>query len=197
MNGEVANEFAPPAADCWLHPAVVVRDSPIDGDGLFATAPIKAGEAVSRLGGRLVSDAELQSIFETSDQYVDTVSIAEDVNLVLPPRQPSGYGNHSCEPNLWWATSAGADGYTLVARRDIGPGEEVTNDYGASTSDPHWAMECSCGSAICRGVVTGDDWRHRELQDRYGDHWAPVLRNRIEAARREGERAANLAAPLA
>lgn len=192
MNAELATELPQPAADCWLHPGVAVRESPIDGYGLFATVPISAGEAVSRLGGRLVTDDEMEAIFRMSDGYIDTISIEENVNLVLPPRRPSGYGNHSCDPNLWWS-----DAYTLVAMRDIEPGEELVNDYGTSTADPHWAMECSCGAESCRGVVTGDDWRRHDLRDRYGTHWAPVLAKRIEAARREGERAANLAAPLA
>ena len=42
-----------PGADCWLHPAVVVADSSIQGHGLFCTAPIAAGTLVARLGGRL------------------------------------------------------------------------------------------------------------------------------------------------
>jgi hypothetical protein len=192
VNAELATELQEPSPDCWLHPGVVVRDSPIEGDGLFATVPIAAGEVVSRLGGRLLTDDELNAVFATSDHYVDTISVAEGVNLLLPDRQHSGYGNHSCDPNAWWS-----DAYTLVARRDIAPGEEVVNDYGASTADPHWAMQCSCGSVLCRGVVTGDDWRRHDLRERYGEHWTPVLRNRIEAARREGERAADLAAPLA
>jgi len=47
--------------DCWLHPEVEVRPSPIAGDGLFARAPIQAGTAVSRLGGRVVTWPELES----------------------------------------------------------------------------------------------------------------------------------------
>ena len=33
----------------------------------------------------------------------------------------------------------------------------------------------TCGSPLCRGVVTGEDWRRPELQARYGDHWIPAL----------------------
>ena len=50
---------APPET-CWLHPGVEVRESPIEGRGLFATEPIKAGSVVARLGGRLVSGLELR-----------------------------------------------------------------------------------------------------------------------------------------
>jgi hypothetical protein len=43
-----------PEPECWLHPAVEVRASAIQGLGLFAREDIPAGVVVSRLGGRLV-----------------------------------------------------------------------------------------------------------------------------------------------
>ncbi len=39
-----------------------------------------------------------------------------DLHLVLPPRRPNGYGNHSCDPNLWWVGP-----YELAARTTIAP----------------------------------------------------------------------------
>ena len=57
---------------------------------------------VSRLGGRLVSSAELVQLVRETAGYVDTITVAPDVHLVLPPRRPNGFGNHSCDPNLWW-----------------------------------------------------------------------------------------------
>jgi hypothetical protein len=59
-----------------------------------------------------------------------------------------------------------------VARRDIAAGEELTNDYATSTRQPGFAMACSCGSARCRGTITGNDWRLPSLRERYGDHWS-------------------------
>lgn len=154
----------------WLHPGVEVRHSPIAGEGLFATEAIDEGTVVSRLGGREVTTAELEELFATSDTYVDTITVGPGLHLVLPPGTPNGKGNHSCDPNLWWT-----DAVTLVARRDIAPGEEVTNDYGASTASADFAMDCSCGATLCRGRVTGDDWRRADLRERYGDHWVPAL----------------------
>ena len=175
---------AVPAADCWLHPDVEVRRSPISGRGLFARRPITADTVVSRIGGRLVSTIELQEIFAaaTADPlrpYVDTVVVDEDVHLVLPPRHNNGYGNHSCDPNLWWI-----DAYTLAARRDILAGEEVTSDYATSAGIEAFTMRCSCGSPLCRHVITGNDWRIPALQLRYGDHWVPALSAHIRATSR-------------
>jgi hypothetical protein len=171
-----------PEPESWLHPEVEIGPSSIAQLGLFARAAIAPGTIVSRMGGRLVTGTELQQIFiETAQRpdhpYVDTITVEEDLHLVLPPGQPNHYGNHSCDPNLWWA-----DAYTLVAPRPIEAGEEVTSDYATSTGVADFAMACSCGSSLCRGVITGQDWRRPELQARYGDHWIPALLIRIQRA---------------
>lgn len=166
-----------PEPDCWLHPAAEVRSSSIAGAGLFARRPIPAGTAVSRIGGRLVPGHELRrllSAVQDSGGYLDTITVADDSHLVLPAGQINGKGNHSCDPNLWWAAP-----YTLVARRDIGVDEELTNDYATSTGEEDFAMPCRCGTAQCRSVVTGRDWSRLELQQRYASHWVPGLLNRI------------------
>jgi uncharacterized protein len=168
-----------PEPDCWLHPGVEVRTSAIAGLGLFALIPIAADTVVSRLGGRLVTSAELNRLIADPDQpYIDTIAVSETHHLVLPPRRANGCGNHSCDPNLWWAGP-----YELAARRDIAAGEELTNDYATSTGEPGFAMACDCRAALCRGTVTGDDWRRPELHRRYGDHWVPVLLTRIARLR--------------
>jgi uncharacterized protein len=168
-----------PDSDCWLHPAAEVRPSLVAGEGLFASTHIRVGTAVSRLGGRLVTGAELRRLLSRAlhcgGGYVDTITVAEDTHLVPPAGQTNGKGNHSCDPNLWWAAP-----YTLVARRDIPAGEELTNDYSTSTGEENFVMPCRCGTTQCRGVVTGDDWKRPELQERYGNHWVPGLLGRIQ-----------------
>ncbi len=169
-----------PQPDCWLHPDVEPRRSPIEGTGLFALQPIPAGTPVSRLGGRLVSWSRLEELLAEAAArpdapYLDTISVTDTRHLVMPPRRANGYGNHSCDPNLWWTGD-----YTLSARRDIPVGAEVTVDYATLTAPPEFTMACACGSgALCRGVVTGEDWRRADLRERYGDHWVPVLAERI------------------
>lgn len=75
-----------PEPDCWQHPDVAVRPSPIAGKGLFARAPIPAGTVVSRLGGRLAATAQLRELIATTDSYVDTIAVTEELHLVLPSR---------------------------------------------------------------------------------------------------------------
>lgn len=153
----------------WAHPDLVVKESAIAGQGLYATKPIAQGTVVGQLSGRRVSTEELRDLM--GDPPVDTITIGDDEHLVLSndPRPVIAYGNHSCDPNLWWI-----DAVTLAARRNIAAGDEVTSDYGTSTG-VDFEIRCDCGSPLCRGVVTGDDWKRPELQARYGDHWIPVL----------------------
>ncbi|MEV6490255.1 SET domain-containing protein-lysine N-methyltransferase [Actinoplanes sp. NPDC051633] len=169
----------PPEPEGRLHPDVEVRSSPIAGQGLFAIAPISAGTAVARLGGTLVDEAELRRRMAVPGHaYIDTIAVGDDLHLVLPAERTIGYANHSCDPTLWWTGA-----YDLAARRDIAAGEELTSDYATSTAESEFVMRCACGTSLCRGVVTGDDWRRAELRDRYGDHWVPALLARIAGGR--------------
>jgi uncharacterized protein len=168
-----------PQADCWLHEAVGVRPSPIEGRGLFAAQNLCAGTVVARLGGRLVSDRELERLIVDVDRdpgrrYVDSIAVEDGTNLLIRPGQPIHFGNHSCDPNLWHVGP-----FTLAARRDISAGEELTIDYATQTANPRVRLDCRCGSSRCRGTVTGEDWRLSELRDRYGEHWVPVVLGRI------------------
>jgi SET domain-containing protein len=162
---------------CRLHDALEVRRSPIEGRGLFARTPIRAGEVVMQLGGRLVTRAELEALIAEADAtggYVDCISTSDGVDLVMPSGHDVHYGNHSCDPNIWHA-----DAFTLVARRDIADDEEITLDYATQADNAEMSFDCACGSEVCRGVVTGADWRRPELRERYGEHWVPVLLDRI------------------
>jgi uncharacterized protein len=165
----------PPSPTPWLESSVHVGDSAITGRGLFATAPLAEGQVVIELGGRLVSTRELQELFMTSESYIDTVALFDDAHLILPAGTDVHYGNHSCDPNLWHAGP-----FAIVARRDIEAGEELTVDYGTQ-SGATFSMPCACGSPLCRGVVTSEDWRNPVLQEAYAGHWTPVLAGRIEA----------------
>jgi uncharacterized protein len=148
----VEDQAAP--AEVWVDGRVVVEASPIHGQGWIAAETIAAGEIVVRLGGRLVSSATLDELLAAAGVdpgagYVDTVLVAEDLHLVLPPGTTAHYGNHSCDPNL------GFDGpYVIRARRDILAGEELTVDY-ATCSGPGLVLDCRCGASACRGTVVG------------------------------------------
>jgi hypothetical protein len=165
-----------PPAECWLHPGAEIFRSPIAGSGLRTSVPIAASERVAELGGRLVSTAELDALVRTSDVYIDSITVDDGVHLVLPTGTPNHFANHSCDPTLWWA-----DEYTLIARHDLAPGTELTTDYATGSSHPDFVMNCHCETYRCRQVITGDDWKIPQLQQRYAGHWIPYLQRLIDA----------------
>ena len=164
-----------PPSSPWLHDAIVVRDSAIAGQGLFSNETLDQGTVVIRLGGRLVDTDELRRLIETSEHYVDTLTVFEDVHLVLPALTTVHYGNHSCDPDLWHVGP-----YEIATRRHVDAGEELTIDYGTQTGAPGFSMPCHCGAADCRGAVTSEDWRRADLRQRYAGHWVPALAERID-----------------
>jgi len=159
---------------CWLDPRVAVAPSRIEGRGLFAVTPIEAGEIVVRLGGRVMADEEFHALHLVK---YSAVAIGDGLNLLIADDSPTNFGNHSCDANLWMV-----DEVTVAARRRIEPGEEVTVDYATHTAGLPWAMACRCGSPLCRGMVTNEDWRRPDVQVRYAGHVRPFLNRRIEQA---------------
>jgi hypothetical protein len=128
------------------------------------------GETILVLGGTVIDDTELAQL-----QPHSSLAIDEGLNLQQREDDPAQYGNHSCDPNCWMA-----DEVTIVTRRRVAAGEELTQDYSLMTVAPEWRMSCRCGCSLCRGVVTGNDWQLPELQMRYHGHFSPFINRRIE-----------------
>ncbi|GLQ57131.1 SET domain-containing protein [Devosia nitrariae] len=162
-------------ADCWLTEAAEVRGSTIEGLGLFAVRNVEPGEPVMRLGGKVIDDDALARL---TPPY-SSLCVGEGRHILIDPAHPVRYGNHSCDPTVWHQ-----DAITVVARRLILAGEEITIDYATHTISPQWRMDCHCGSSTCRGVVSGNDWKLSELQSRYGLHWTPPLLDAIRQSQR-------------
>jgi hypothetical protein len=162
----------------WIDDRVEVRPSPIGGQGTFARAPIAAGELVFRWGRTLFTAAEIRA---GKARPGSVAAVDEGLYLAAASdaeADPSDFTNHSCDPNLWLA-----DAVSLVARRDIAAGEELTGDYAMWEADEDYvaAWACRCGSPFCRGRLTGRDWRLPELRARYAGHFSPFLNRRIAA----------------
>lgn len=170
-------DLQPSPPRSWLDPCIVVRPSPIDRLGLFATAPIRAGERVIIWGGQVIGDdaiPALEATFCATGAEYSCAAIGAGLNLLQDADDPLRYGNHSCDPNLWLI-----DATTEAARRDIAAGEELTFDYATATVIASWRMDCHCGSLLCRSIITGDDWRRPDLRARYHGHFSPFINARI------------------
>ncbi|PIS04839.1 MAG: SET domain-containing protein-lysine N-methyltransferase [Candidatus Buchananbacteria bacterium CG10_big_fil_rev_8_21_14_0_10_42_9] len=158
----------------WLNPQSEARPSPIQGVGVFAKDKILKGEVVGVLGGVIVHRDEIEEYRSIMTQV--GIQIDEDFFIVPTTREELerfGVFNHSCEPNVGFSNSI-----TLVAIRDIEPKEELVFDYAfCETAEENF--NCNCGSSFCRKVISSQDWKNKEVQNRYKEYYSPYLRDRI------------------
>jgi SET domain-containing protein len=159
----------------YLSPKTIVQASPIHGRGLFAHAPIQKGEIVCVKGGYIFNRQVRQEIAKVLGPA--EIQLADDLfigPLSLQEREGSMiFSNHSCDPNI------GVQGQIVfVALRDIQAGEELTHDW-ATTDDEAYELVCRCGAPNCRQLVTGQDWRKQELQEKYRDCMSWYLAEKI------------------
>ena len=161
------------ARSAHLAPALAARRQ-----GAFAAAAFVAGEVVPIWGGALFTRAEVES---GQCEAGTIAAVDDDLYLASPagaPETPDRYLNHSCDSNLWLA-----DAVTLVTRRVVAAGEELTLDYCLfeGSEDVVMEWECGCGAGCCRTRVTGRDWRRRDARERYAGHFSPFIERRIAA----------------
>ncbi len=162
----------------YLAPKAESRPHPGKGDcGVFARAPIKSGEILALWGGTIVSGADLNPNMPHFTQLV--LQIDEDLFMMSARMEPADCFNHSCDPNAGLTGQIG-----LIAMRDIASGEEICLDYAMCDGMSYDEFDCTCGTALCRGRVTGEDWKRPELWVRYEGYFSPYLQRRIEALKK-------------
>jgi len=175
----LSNNYLPKT---WVSPKQEARPSPIQGMGMFVRQTISQGEVVEIIGGQLMSEEEFE-IFQKNSSCYNAIQIGETLHLVElleNTYRREGSINHSCDSNLWMA-----DAVTVVARFDILSGQELTIDYALFTAQNDWSMDvvCNCGAQLCRRIITGNDWKLPDVQNRYHNHFSPFLNERIKQAR--------------
>jgi uncharacterized protein len=167
-------EYQSEPVTMWFDRRLVMRASPIHGTGTFATHPIRAGERLIWVSGGIIYTSEdwrTGKVQLDPEQYNEG-QIGDDL-FIATPKSLYYYVNHSCDPNM----------LNDVAWRDIQDGEEVTTDYAYCEASPGYALEaCACGSALCRGRATGNDWKLPVLQQRYRGYFTPHIERLIRAS---------------
>ncbi len=170
----------------WISPKLACRKSAIHGDGIFASAPIAAGEKVMEFGGSTISRAEVLS---DNYRYRSMWMVDRDIFLALPNCDTEASLdenlNHSCEANIWLE-----DVVNLTARVDIPAGAELTLDQGTwncgtwdfDEDDYAEGRGCSCGAPQCRGSLTEQDCHLAEVRERYAGHFHPLVQAMIDRA---------------
>ncbi|HDL02314.1 MAG TPA: SET domain-containing protein-lysine N-methyltransferase, partial [Candidatus Pacearchaeota archaeon] len=98
---------------------VVVKDSNIEGKGVFANKDFKKGEVVLRwnISHRLTID----DVNKISDKEKRYVNFHKGVYLFM--QIPERYVNHSCEANTY------IKDFCDIAKKDIKEEEEILSNY--------------------------------------------------------------------
>ena len=146
---------------------VYIKSSSQHGKGVFAHAQIHAGETILTFSGPLLQRAQVHEadyhLQVGADLYLGASGAADD------------YVNHSCEPNAGFH-----NGLVLVARRDIGPEEEITWDYSTAIDEEDFpGFTCCCGAATCRGAVRSFRHLDPDIRERLRDWLLPYLREKF------------------
>lgn len=128
-----------------------IKDSLIEGTGLFATRDISKGAKIIQYVGRRLTKKQSDKLddtrylFELDDKY------DLDGNIL---KNKAGFINHSCDPNC---ETENIDGEIwIVAIKDIKKGEELSYNYGYDLEDAK-DYPCNCGSKNCVGYIVKEE----------------------------------------
>ena len=163
----------------YRSPKIEVRENTLAGRGVVAIENIARDEIVAIKAGNIVTRDEI----ETVTRVAGDLALQIEDDFYIAPRTPaeaddmSVFINHSCDPNVGFRGQV-----VYVAMRDIAAGEELCHDYAMERSDDY-RLDCHCGSPLCRGKVTGEDWKLPELRERYGDYFSIYLRRKFQEER--------------
>ena len=162
----------------WINPKIEINISSIGGKGMFAKEKISQGEKIIVWRGEYTDSFGAKKALK-NDKLV--MQWDDDLFSVEERGDDQGYFiNHSCDANLWME-----DAFTLIARREIDLGEEITADYALWEADENYISKwkCGCGSTDCRKKITGKDWQLKAVQEKYKDHFSPLINTRIKIAK--------------
>jgi SET domain-containing protein len=141
-------------------PAIIVRNSPVHGRGVFAARNIAADTFLIEYEGERISEKKAakrhgldpENPFHTfffsleSGKLIDGGVDGSDARWI----------NHACEPNCEAREEKGR--VYIYSLRDLKRGEELNYDYGLilderQTKALKKAYECRCGAPSCRGTM--------------------------------------------
>ena len=163
----------------WINPNLEVRKTKNYGGGVYAKKYIKKETMLAIFGGYVMTTKEesklpLQIRDLAHQIHDDFVLGIKDTNRI----QKVDMFNHSCDPN------AGFNGQIfLVAMKDIKKNEQITFDYAMvlhkSKNIPVYKMKCLCGLENCRKIITDNDWKIKDLQEKYKGFFQYYLEKKI------------------
>jgi hypothetical protein len=137
-----------------------LRQSPIQGQGAFATRPIKKGTRIIEYTGERISQDEADVRYDDeSMKRHHTFLFTLDEDTVIDAAvggNEARFINHSCEPNC----QAFIEGKRIFiySIRPIEPGEELSYDYAyerveGMDEESEKLYVRRCGTKSCRGTI--------------------------------------------
>ena len=150
-----------PRPDPGIRRSLSVRRSPIQGKGVYATAPIPAGARIIEYRGEHISHEEGDERYPFEGVPHHTFLFTLDDETVVDGGRGGNIArwiNHSCAPNCESVTEE--DHIYIDAIDDIAAGDELTFDYHLVTEERHTPAvkklyPCDCGAETCRGTLLG------------------------------------------
>lgn len=144
---------------------LIVRRSPIHGNGVYAAADIPAHTVLIQYKGRLITHAEADRLYDDGADTGHTFLFTLNDKYIVDANvggNSARWINHSCAPNcrayIEEVDGARRDKVVIESRRAIEAGEELTYNYGIVLDVPHtpkmkklWA--CRCGAKRCTGTL--------------------------------------------
>jgi SET domain-containing protein len=139
---------------------IQTRRSGVHGKGVFALAPIAAGETIIEYTGEIIDWAEAlrRHPHDPSDPNHTFYFHIDEHHVIdaLYGGNSSRWINHSCNPNC---EADEVEGRVFIkALRPIRVGEELSYDYGLIIDEPLTPQlkaeyPCWCGHRNCRGTL--------------------------------------------
>ncbi len=140
--------------------SIKVRNSRIQGKGVFATKRIKKGQRIIEYIGERISPEEetLRYDDESMDRHHTFLFAIDEKTTIDAGRigNDAKYINHSCDPNC---EAVDEEGRIFVeAIKNIQPGTELFYDYAFEQEEPLTQelidmYPCHCGTKKCRGTI--------------------------------------------
>ena len=144
---------------------IEIRQAPQNrGWGLFALKDYAAGD--------IVMDANVLSWLEHADSHSIQLNFQRHAVVDLPAR----FINHCCNEANVGICVENEENIHFLALEDISNQQELLWDYETTEFDVSTPFVCSCGSATCRGTLSGFKSHHADVLHSYDEKYiAPYL----------------------
>ena len=144
-----------------------VKNTKKYGKGVFAKVQIEKNELLMIFGGYVLTRNEEEKLPKLIRDIA--IQIGPDFVIGIKNKKDlsdADYVNHSCNANC------GIKGQiSLFSIKKIEVGEQITFDYGTvlyrEKNAPLYKLECFCGANNCRKIITQDDWKDTDFQNKH------------------------------